>query len=144
MFCPIKIERTAHFSPLRYPGGKTSLTSFFNEVIKNHELHDAVYIEPYAGGAGAALALLFLEKIERIIVNDLDPAIFAFWYSAVNFTEKFMHKIDSVDVSIEEWYKQKNLYVQKTKNIFDLGFATFFLNRTNRSGIVEGGPIGGR
>jgi len=78
-----KKHKRFSFTPLRYPGGKTSLFEFFDSVIKGHGWSKVTYIEPYAGGAGAALSLLFLNKVNKIIINDYDPAIFCFWKSAV-------------------------------------------------------------
>jgi DNA adenine methylase len=100
-------------------------------------------VEPYAGGAGAALTLLFLEKVDSIIINDLDKAIYSFWKAILNHTDKFVEKIQNVEISIEEWRRQKEIYRNKRSTQLDLGFAAFYLNRTNRSGIIEGGPIGG-
>lgn len=132
-----------HYSPLRYPGGKTFLFPLFDKVIKENGLENVTYVEPYAGGAGAALALLYLEKVERIVINDLDKAIYSFWRSAIYDSDRFIEKICSTPVTIREWRRQKAIYNNYRSGRFDLGFATFFLNRTNVSGILEGGPIGG-
>lgn len=130
------------YSPLRYPGGKTILAPYFEKIISKNKLEKCTYIEPYAGGAGAGLSLLLQNKVNKIIINDLDSAIYSFWKSAVFDTNAFIDKISSTPVTLEEWKKQKNVY--KIKRIgFELGFATFFLNRTNMSGIIDGGPIGG-
>lgn len=131
------------YSPLRYPGGKASLSSFLFDVIDYNHIVNCTYIEPFAGGAGAALTLLFLEKVDQVIINDLDMSIYAFWKAILNYTEKFIEKIGDIDVTIEEWRKQRQINKDKCSSEFDRGFATFFLNRTNRSGIIEGGPIGG-
>jgi len=133
-----------HFSPLRYPGGKTLLFPFFDDVIKKNKLKNITYVEPFAGGAGAALALLFLEKVEKVVINDLDRAIYSFWKSAVFESTKFIEKIYSTPVTVSEWGKQKRIYNDKHNDEFSLGFAAFFLNRTNISGILDGGPIGGK
>jgi DNA adenine methylase len=132
-----------HYSPLRYPGGKTFLFPFFDKVMKGNQLKNTTYVEPFAGGAGAALALLFLEKVDSIVINDYDRAIYSFWKSAIHHTEKFIDKVCLTPVTIEEWRKQKEIYNNPKSKQFDLGFATFFLNRTNISGILNGGPIGG-
>ena len=132
-----------HYSPLRYPGGKSSLSCFLATLIKNNKIENCTYVEPYAGGAGAALTLLFLEKVDSIIINDLDKAIYSFWKAILNHTDKFVEKIQNVEISIEEWRRQKEIYRNKRSTQLDLGFAAFYLNRTNRSGIIEGGPIGG-
>jgi DNA adenine methylase len=136
-------SRKNYHSPLRYPGGKTSLLPFFEKIIEDHDLDKITYIEPFAGGAGAALALLLSGKVGRIVINDLDRAIYAFWKSSVFNSTKFIKKIKKTPVTVSEWKKQKAIYNNPKANLFDLGFATFFLNRTNTSGILDGGLIGG-
>ncbi|MEK9182600.1 MAG: DNA adenine methylase [Patescibacteria group bacterium] len=132
------------YSPLRYPGGKTFLAKEFERILKSIKFSKPVYIEPYAGGAGAALTLLFEGKVKRIVINDLDIGIYAFWKSVTEKSEKFAKKIITTSVTISEWEKQKRIYLSENAKTFDRGFATFFLNRTNRSGILNAGPIGGR
>lgn len=137
---------TSEFSsPFRYPGGKTRLAGFLYKAIEKNffENEKIILVEPYAGGAGASLKLLFSGKVDRIIINDLDKAIFAFWKIAVSDTDFLINKIKKVNIDIEEWKKQKEIYNNPSSSIKDLAFATLFLNRTNRSGIIEGGPIGG-
>jgi len=132
------------YSPLRYPGGKNFLVPELEKIIKLIGINNPIYIEPYAGGAGAALALLFMGRVERIIINDLDEAIFAFWKSVTEKSEQFVRKIIKTPITITEWKKQKEIYLNKNVDLFKKGFATFFLNRTNRSGIMNAGPIGGK
>lgn len=140
-----KTQRKHLYTPLRYPGGKTSLFEFFDKVIQAHDWKDITYIEPYAGGAGAALSLLILGKVKSIVINDYDPAIYSFWKAITERSDDFIEKIRTTPVTIEEWNKQKLIYKQADKGDFlDLGFAMFFLNRTNRSGILNAGPIGGK
>jgi len=131
-------------SPFRYPGGKTRLASKLAEIIeKNFEKDEkVVLVEPYAGGAGASLLLLFAGKVEKIVINDLDNAIYTFWKIAVSDTDYLIRKIKSTNITIMEREKQKAVYISP-KNDRELAFATLFLNRTNRSGIMDGGPIGG-
>lgn len=135
---------TKYFSPLRYPGGKSKLARFLAEEIK-YQAGDRkiIYVEPFAGGAGAALTLLMTSKVDRIWINDLDPAIYTFWKIAVFDTDRLINKIKKTKVTINTWKRQKLIYKSKNTDDLDLAFATFFLNRTNRSGIIEGGPIGG-
>lgn len=140
-----KTERKNAYTPLRYPGGKTSLFSYFASLIDAHEWKGLTYIEPFAGGAGAALSLLFLEKVEAIVINDYDPAIYAFWKSVTERSEDFVKLIQDTPVTIAEWENQKKVYkAADLSEPLKLGFATFFLNRTNRSGILNAGPIGGK
>lgn len=133
-----------NYSPLRYPGGKAKLSPFINYIIQNKLEGITTYIEPFAGGAGVALDLLLNESVERIIINDYDKAIYSFWRALLTETNRFIDTIRNVEITIDEWHKQKNIYINnKSKYSFELGFATFFLNRTNRSGIISAGPIGG-
>ena len=132
-------------SPLRYPGGKKKLAKFITDAIIENDLQGGIYIEPFAGGASVALYLLFMEYMNSIIINDIDRAIYAFWYSLLNNTDELCELIEKTPVTMEEWEKQKE--IQKQKDVMDclsLGFSTFFLNRTNRSGIIKGGVIGGK
>jgi DNA adenine methylase len=132
-------------SPLRYPGGKWRFTTFFNEFIAQNFGAPPLYIEPYAGGAGLALSLLFDKKVSGIWLNDLDPAIHACWHSIIYDSERFCETLESVPITLEEWRIQKGIYAKGLESgTFALGFATFFLNRTNHSGILNGGAIGGK
>ncbi len=135
----------AFVSPLRYPGGKTKVYDNLISLFKENAIETPIYIEPYAGGAGLALKLLFNKKVEKIILNDYDRSIYAIWYSILNYTEEFCQLIESTPVSLEEREKQKEMQLIKADlDILSLGFSTFYLNRVNRSGIINGGPIGGK
>lgn len=132
-------------SPLRYPGGKGMLYSRLLQIIRENNLTSNTYIEPYAGGAGAALSLLISGQVENIVINDLDPAIYSFWRSVTEDSKEFSDLIRNSTLSIDEWEKQRYIYNNPSKHDYiQLGYATFYLNRTNRSGIITGGPIGGK
>lgn len=132
------------FSPLRYPGGKGKLTEYIRSIFEANDLNDGHYVEPYAGGAAVALSLLFLENASHIHINDLNPSIYAFWHSVLNEPEALCRKISSTRVSATQWKKQKQIQSNREEQtLLDLGYSTFFLNRTNRSGIINGGMIGG-
>jgi DNA adenine methylase len=131
------------YSPLRYPGGKNKLSAFIARVCIDNCI-DSHYIEPYAGGASVALFLLFEGFVNQITINDKDRSIYAFWHSVLNQADELCYKIEKTDISIDTWYVQKKMQQNKeTVNLLDLGFSTLFLNRTNHSGIITGGPIGG-
>lgn len=141
----VAIRQIKGASPLRYPGGKSAMTDFLASTMSHLGLRKPTYVEPYAGGAGAALALLDRGDVARIVINDLDPAIFAVWDSIVNNTDSFLKLIRETPVTLAEWDKQKLVYKEgPSAGILALGFATFFLNRTNRSGVLNAGVIGGR
>lgn len=132
-------------SPLRYPGAKWRLAPFVESVIQRNRIHAAHYAEPYAGGASLALSLLLKGAVSEIHLNDLDRSVYAFWKSVTEHSEELLERIKTIDVSMESWYAQKLVQANKGRaSIVDLGFSTFFLNRTNRSGILSAGVVGGK
>ncbi|WP_309305370.1 DNA adenine methylase [Schaalia dentiphila] len=137
-------RRYGALSPLRYPGGKAALAGFFEDLIGRLDIVNPHYIEPYAGGAGAGIALLAEEVVERITINDIDPAVHAFWTAATKHTDEMMRLVHDVPLSVDEWKRQRDIYKNSdSSDILALGFSFFYLNRTNRSGILNGGVIGG-
>ena len=130
-------------SPLRYPGGKSFLTGFLVDTIRLNHLEGGTYVEPFAGGAGAALNLLLGEYVSAVYLNDLDPCIFSFWKSILDDTEKFLRLVMLIPLDVATWRTQREI-VRKPKchSRLELGFAAFYLNRTNRSGVFNAGPIG--
>ncbi len=159
------------YTPLRYPGGKSSLYPTVSNLIASNNLNGATYVEPFAGGAGLAIKLLLLGEVTSVVLNDLDPAIAAIWRAVINNTDKFTNFVSTVPLTIDQWEKQHHTYAalrnkalnayesqqadQQTRaqtpleflnptEEFTLACAAFYLNRTNRSGIMAGGPIGGK
>lgn len=134
-----------YYSPLRYPGGKGKLASFMEYMIDQLGHRGGTYIEPFAGGAGIAMELLLRNVISRIVINDYDKAVWSFWKAILTETDRFVEEIRTVPLTVDEWQKQHEILVTKNdKYSFELGFAAFYLNRTNRSGIIKGGVIGGQ
>lgn len=139
------ISPTGRYSPLRYPGGKGKLSKFMAAVVRANGVSDGRYIEPYAGGAGIAWELLITGVVRRILINDISPSLYAFWKSVLCHTDELCRRIREVSLSVEEWDRQKEVFRSpKDVSTIDLGLSLFYLNRTNRSGILNGGIIGGR
>ncbi|MDD3186859.1 MAG: DNA adenine methylase [Bacilli bacterium] len=133
------------YSPLRYPGGKGQVYDTVVAILEDNHLSNCTYIEPFAGGAGIAIRLLFENKVKRVIINDIDKSIYSVWYAILYNTDEFIKMIEETPITINEWYKQKDIQNKKDSvSILELGFSTFFLNRTNRSGIIKAGVIGGK
>lgn len=132
-------------SPLRYPGGKSCLYDLISAILRDNRLGRGHYIEPYAGGCGLALSLLYGGHVSDIHINDLDVSIWAFWECVLNHTDELAKLIETTPVTIREWRRQRDIHSEMdVADPLKLGFATFFLNRTNRSGIIKGaGVIGG-
>ncbi len=133
------------YTPLRYPGGKGKLAPFIKQLFRHNNLCDGTYVEAYAGGSSVALSLLLEGYAWEVVINDIDELIYAFWKSVLDETETISKKIHDTPVNMKVWYKQKQVHLHPEQySITDVGFATFFLNRTNRSGILQAGVIGGK
>ncbi len=132
------------YSPLRYPGGKNKLAKFIASICVKNNINGH-YVEPYAGGASVALYLLLNGYVNEITINDIDRSIYAFWYSILNHPRKFCSLIKKIEITTQNREKFKRIQRnKKNADLFKLGFSTFFLNRTNMSGIIDGGVIGGK
>ncbi|MCK4107928.1 DNA adenine methylase [Acinetobacter radioresistens] len=133
------------FTPLRYPGGKGKFAPVVKSIFNFNKLEGGHYFEPYAGGAGVALDLLYSGIVSDIHINDIDIAIYSFWKSITEQTDQFLKLLNDTPVTINEWYKQKTILDDASNHdTLVIGFAAFFLNRTNRAGILKGGVIGGK
>lgn len=131
------------YSPLRYPGGKNKLSAFIAKVCVENNINGH-YVEPYSGGASVALFLLLEGFVNKVTINDKDRSIYAFWHSVLNNTEALCEMIENVELTVEEWNRQREVqHNKKSADLLTLGFSTFYMNRTNRSGIINAGPMGG-
>lgn len=132
------------YTPLRYPGGKTVYADLLEDVIALNGMTDVVLVEPYAGGAGASIKLLLQGKVDQLILNDLDVAIYAFWWAVLNEPNYLVDRVLTCDLTVDEWKRQREINRRKnSQDLKTLGFSTLFLNRCNRSGILTANPIGG-
>jgi len=134
------------YSPLRYPGGKARFAPFISKIMQANGLQGGHYLEPFAGGAGVALELLFDGHASHIHINDLDPAVHAFWLAATSFPEEMLKLVRDTPITMDQWHYWRDIMLSQDQSlsIAERGFATLFVNRTNRSGILKGGVIGGK
>ncbi len=131
-------------TPLRYPGGKTKYVDLFVDVIARNNLENCTFVEVFAGGCGAAIKLLLDGHVKGIFLNDLDVAVYSFWRSLKEQPDDLANLIRNTPVNMKEWRRQKAVYdCRDASDMLGLGFATFYLNRCNHSGILEARPIGG-
>lgn len=132
-------------SPLRYPGGKWRIFSFVERIVSLNDLAGHEYVEPYAGGASLALSLLLSGAVSRVHLNDLDPATYSFWWSVLERPDELIRFVGKVPLTVDEWRRQRTVYIQgPSAGRLALGSATLYLSRTNHSGIMNGGVIGGQ
>jgi len=133
------------YSPLRYPGGKAPFAPFIAKIMATNGVTGGHYLEPYAGGAGVALDLLFHGHASHIHINDADPAVYAFWVSVTKHSTELLDLLEATPITIEEWFRWRAILREDcVANLVEKGFATLFMNRTNRSGILKAGVIGGK
>nr|WP_281492451.1 DNA adenine methylase [Wohlfahrtiimonas chitiniclastica] len=130
---------------MRYPGGKTKFVPYITSVLQDNNLVGCDYYEIYAGGAGVALSLLFSELCRSILINDADYSVYAFWKAVVEHNDDLVKLIEETPITMDVWYKQREIFQNiDGASLLEVAFSTFFLNRTNRSGILKGGVIGGK
>ena len=137
-------------SPLRYPGGKAKVYKQIVDLLEKNNKIETTYIEPFAGGCGLALMLLKNNIVSSLLLNDIDKSIYCFWKSVLKYNIELCQMIDSAILTLEEREIQKSIQINKEKintrkkeDVLKLGFSTFYLNRVNRSGIINAGVIGG-
>lgn len=130
-------------SPLRYPGGKSKIYEKVKTLIENNKLGNRTYVEPFAGGFGIGIGLLYDNIVQSAVLNDFDAHIYHFWFSVFHHTDELLKKLKDTPITIEEREKQMNIYKDGSADGLSDGFATLFLNRVNFSGVITGGPIGG-
>ncbi|MDY5451725.1 MAG: DNA adenine methylase [Alloprevotella sp.] len=132
------------YSPLRYPGGKNCIFKFLSSLFYENDLIGIEYAEPYAGGAGLALHLLMEGYVSKIYLNDLDEWVYAFWHTILSSKDDFCTWLKNIEVNIETWRVYKEMLSKPSSlTTFEKAQVFFFLNRTNVSGVIKGGAIGG-
>lgn len=132
------------YTPLRYPGGKAKFAPFIASTMVTNGLDGGHYLEPYAGGAAVALELLFHNVASHVHINDYDPAVYDFWISVTQTPEAVLKLVRDTPITIEQWHYWRDVLRGKIQvDQPERGFATLFMNRTNRSGILKAGVIGG-
>lgn len=133
------------YTPLRYPGGKARFAPFVSDLMRRNDLIGGHYLEPYAGGAGVALELLFDGVAEDVHINDADPAVYDFWAAATEQTDDLIYMVKTEPVTMAAWhYWRSVMFKGVSAGSLERGFATLFMNRCNRSGILKAGVIGGK
>jgi DNA adenine methylase len=137
------VAEQRYTSPLRYPGGKGKLAEFIKLFMLENDLVGSEYIEPYAGGAAVALALLYEDYASHVHINDLNRSVSTFWRTVLAETDEICQRVRNVSVTVDEWHRQREIQTKDKPSDIDLAFSTLFLNRTSRSGIIGGGVIGG-
>lgn len=134
-------------SPLRYPGSKYPLISYFTKLIEDNFLTGCHFYEPYAGGASMSLGLISRDAVSRVTLMEKDPLLHAFWHCVINENDKLCREIQRMTVDMRQWVDHRKFLHPQAKSRYctlTLAKACLFLNRANFSGILDAGPIGGK
>ena len=132
-------------SPFRYPGGKGKLSKFLALFIITNQLQGCKLVEPFCGGAGGTLPLLLTGLVDKLVLNDANPAVSAFWETLKLNPDALINRVEKEEISINRWHHWREVYFERNNvSQEEKGFSALFLNRTNRSGMFHAGPIGGR
>lgn len=137
-----------YLSPLRYPGGKATIAQHLGDVYLAQDGHMPIeiWIEPFAGGAGAALDLLTRDVVDEAWLIDAHPALAAFWGTVIDDGERLAAVVAATVPTMQLWEQSREVLEAGDVGTFDLAYAAFVINRCSRSGIVapRSGPMGGR
>lgn len=139
--------KTKFLNPLRYPGSKSAFIDDFSELVRSNNLSGLEIVEPYAGSASISLGLLFKGLVSSATLVERDPLVYSFWYCVFNRTTELVQAIKDLDVSLDTWHKltkYRDLDGVDGEDVLALGVAGLFFNRTNFSGVLHAGPIGGQ
>ena len=134
-------------SPLRYPGGKSNFVSTISQIVRDSNLDELPFFEPYAGSAAISLGLLKVQLVKHVTILEKDPLIYCFWKAVFENTDELVSKFEKLPITLETWHDfQKFLKLSEIdeSKIVEIGLAGLFFNRANFSGILNGGPIGGK
>lgn len=130
-------------SPLRYPGGKSKLIDYLATQFRKESLK--TFVEVFAGGASVGLSLLDAGLTERLVINDTDPGIYAFWHAVVHNPEHLLKRLFGPAPNRAEFRScQAMLDEPKYWSQDNLAWATLVCNRLGYSGITKARAMGGK
>src|SRR5664280_1078121 len=81
-------------SLFRYPGGKVRYTDFILPTLYRYDGH-SVYVEPFVGGGSVALAMAARHPNVKLILNDLDMGMSAFWDLVANAPDAEFQELEN-------------------------------------------------
>ena len=134
-------------TPLRYPGGKSRLLGYVERFLKANHISPDCVCEPFAGTASISVGLLQKGLVDSAYICEKDPLIVAYWKAVKYHIDELVESVKSVEVSMDTWFDFKKYLPENAQTRFsvtELALAFLFYNRTNYSGIIKGGPLGGK
>lgn len=135
-------------SPLRYPGGKARMAPYLSDLFWTCDVE--LWIEPFGGGAGAALAAVIENDVPEAWIIESNPALAAFWTTIMSDGGRLAARVEGTAPSLGLFWSSRETVTAalagQTPDREELAYAAFILNRCSRSGMILGnvGPIGGK
>lgn len=141
--CDIHFQK--RLSPLRYPGGKIKMLPLLFQSLNKENLQ--TFVEPFAGGAGAGLALLEANQIQNYILNDVDYGIYALFQTIKTCPNVLIEKIKNfASLNHNDFFEAKakiqNQYIGC--DLTEAAWSLLIANRLSYSGIIKANPLGGK
>jgi len=126
-------------SPFRYPGGKTWLVPYVRRWLESLPKPD-VFIEPFAGGAIAALTAAFEDLANHVIIAETDDYVAAVWQTVLSGQQDWLaQKILTFDLSLTNVKIALARDKRKDITLKEKAFLTILRNRVQRGGIMAPG-----
>ncbi|QOT19275.1 DNA adenine methylase [Paenarthrobacter sp. YJN-5] len=149
---PRTSARSRYASPLRYPGGKARMAPWLTDTFEGllGPMDVEIWLEPFGGGAGAALTALCTGKVPEAWIVEANPALAAFWTTVMNDGPALAARVERTIPTLALFQESREnvgaALAGEHLNVFDLGLSAFILNRCSRSGMIlpSVGPIGGK
>lgn len=134
-------------SPLRYPGGKSRLIDQIYARLLPNKMD--TFVELFAGGASLGLSLLDAGAIKTLVLNDLDPMVYAFWDSVLHSPGYLMARLERFSPNMAAFLEAKDILGRAANGDRSipqdmLAWSFFLLNRTCFGGIITAGPLCGK
>jgi DNA adenine methylase len=139
-------------SPLRYPGGKARMAPWLTDTFEAllWPMDVEIWLEPFGGGAGAALTALASGRVPEAWIVEANPALAAFWTTVMNDGPAMADRVERTVPTLGMFQDSRQTVAAALDgeriDTFKLGLAAFILNRCSRSGMIlpSVGPIGGK
>ncbi len=126
-------------SPLRYPGSKKRLAPLIVDIVRRHDFD--LFVEPFAGGAYIGLFMAKNNLAKKVVLGESDPLVASFWKALFGQNRQLAQRVRELEISIGEWRRIREWRPETT---LDKAIKCLYLNRTNYSGILKAGPLGGK
>ena len=134
-------------NPLRYPGSKASFASSVGAFVTACGYTGFEIVEPFAGSASVSIDLVSSGVCSKAILIERDPLLYAFWSAVFFDTRRLCNRINKLSIDLGTWHDLRPLLAINSPDeyeLIDLAVAGLFFNRTNFSGVLHAGPIGGQ